>query len=207
MRSESLEWWVNISDTVAVAEIDRTKRIAPLNEYYQSQEVRCTTPTILTGQRLDPPSFRQDYFAKGDQSGTGDVALRPKYKVLLFCAREANPRETKILFWVNLTKPDAKLSTHAPYNNDCKWLEKGDAVLALVKARIAKNNSKDRAKRRGVIIPLAGHEVRDMYWDFVRTADPDYKPTLIRHLRNEHSAGLKNERMNASLPIRNATAD
>jgi hypothetical protein len=110
--------------------------------------------------------------------------LRPKTKVLLFYAREARRRKAEIFFWVNLTKPDPKLATHAAYNNDCKWLEDGKAVVALVKGRIAKENPQDRTKKRGVIIPFTAYEAGDMYWDFVRTADPEYKQTLIKQLRD-----------------------
>src|SRR5262249_3682642 len=156
----------------------------PLNEYWQSQEVRCTPADTLKGERLDSFTFRQDYREKDHGTGTNDTVLRPKTKVLLFYAREAGRRQAKTVFWVNLTKPDPKLATHAPYNNDCKWIEDGKAVVTFVKARIANENPQDRTKKRGVIVPFTAYEAGDMYWDFVRTADPEYKQTLIKQLRD-----------------------
>jgi hypothetical protein len=184
MRSKSLEWWTNISDIVAVVDVASTKEIDPLNEYWQSQEVRCTPTDTLKGERLDSFTFRQDYREREHDTGTNDAVLRPKTKLLLFYAREASRRKAEIVFWVNLTKPDPKLATHAPYNNDCKRLEDSEAVLALVKARIAKEKLQDKTKKRGAIVPFTAYEAGDMYWDFVRTADPEYKQTLIKQLRN-----------------------
>lgn len=184
MRSESLEWWTNVSDLVAVAEVADTKRIGPLDGDLRSQEVRCVSTATLKGDRIDSFVFRQDYRDKELASCTDAAALRPKTRVLLFGVRAAGARTTEVIFWVNLTEPDANLSTHAPYNNDCKWLEDGTSVLALVKARVARENPQDRTKRRGVIVPFTAYQGGDMYWDFVRTADPDYKPELVKQLRN-----------------------
>jgi hypothetical protein len=38
LRTHSVEWWTNISDTIAEAEVVSTKKLAALNEYYDSQE-------------------------------------------------------------------------------------------------------------------------------------------------------------------------
>jgi hypothetical protein len=184
MRSHSLEWWTNVSDTVAIAEVASTKKIEPLNEYWQSQEVRCTVTKTLQGKRRETFTFRQDYRDQEPGEMSAVAVLRPRTRVLLFCVRPAESRKIEIIFWVNLSRPDAKLSMQAPFNNDCKWLKDGQSVLALVKSRVKKENLRNRAKKRGVIVPFTAYDAGDMYWDFVRTADPEYKAVLIKELRN-----------------------
>ena len=149
-RSESLEWWTNIGDIVVVVDVVSTKPIEPLNEYWQSHEVRCTPTATLKGEKIDSFTFRQNYRKKEYRTDTHDAILRPKTKALLFLVRGARKQKIEIVFWVNLTKPDAKFSSHAPYNNDCKWLADGDSVVALVKARITRESPQERTKKRGV---------------------------------------------------------
>lgn len=182
MRSESLEWWTNISDTVAIARVGAVKDIEPLNEYWKSQEVLCLPVTALKGERIGQVTFRQDYAAKLRE--TDDAIVRPQNDLLLFCVRTDDRQETEIVFWVNLTKPDAKLSGHAAYNNDCRWLDDRTSILHLIKERIAKENPVERKKQRGLIVEFTADEPRDMYWDFVRTADPAYKTVLVKQLRD-----------------------
>jgi hypothetical protein len=181
-RSESVEWWTNISDVIAVADVESTAQIDPLNEYWQSQEVRCSTTATLKGERIDSFAFRHDYRGKEQGTKTFDASLRPKTKLLLFYVRESDDEAGEVAFWVNLTRPDVTMAPHAPYNNDCKRLDDGEAIVALVKARIAMENPRDKSKKRGVIVPYAAANPGDMYWDFVRTADSDYKPVLVKEL-------------------------
>jgi hypothetical protein len=138
----------------------------------------------LKGQCPESLTFGQDYHEKEQSTETDDAVLRPKTKVLLFCVRVAGVRKTEIIFWVNLSKPDVQLSTHAAYNNGCKWLEDSDSVLALVKGRIARENPRDRTTKRGIIVGFTAYHAGDMYWDFVRTADVEYKPELVKQLRD-----------------------
>ena len=181
MRSESLEWWTNISDTVAVVEVSNIKDLEPLNEAWKSQEVHCDQITTIKGTRQDHFIFRQDYVTR---TGPCDARLSPKTKLLLFWARGSDRIKSDIVFWVNLAKPDIKLAQHAAYSNDCDWLDVGESVLTLVKARIAKETPQDKIKKRGLIVSFKPYESADMHWDFVRTADPDYKPILIKQLRD-----------------------
>lgn len=177
MRSQSIEWLVNVSDVVAVAEVSRTEKIEPLNKYFESHLIECKVTSTLKGKRIDAFTFRQDYRL----IGRDDALLRPANKLLLFFGTEPEDKRNSF-FWVNISKPDSKLSLHAPYNNNCEWLEDGEKVVALVKNRIA-GEIGDRVKKRGVIVPFTVDYGGSMYWDFVRTADPDYKLELRKQLR------------------------
>jgi hypothetical protein len=77
-------------------------------------------------------------------------------------------------------------SPHAAYDNDCKLLTDEKTIVTLVKARIAAQGS-DQTKRRGLIVNFSNsHD--DLYWDFVRTADPEYKKVLAECLRQSKYA-------------------
>lgn len=183
MRSESVEWWTNVSDSIVVAKIATTTPIDPLNQYWKSQEVICIPAETLRGERLESITFRQNYREGSDSTGD-DLRFRPGNKVLLFCSTEAIHKTTTVAFWINLTKPDPKFSDHAPYDNDCNWIAGGDEVVKLVKARITTMIAGESVKKRGLIVPFVASDQLDLHWDFVRTADPDYKPILIKQLRD-----------------------
>jgi hypothetical protein len=182
MRTHSIEWWVNISDTVAVAEVASAKAIDPLNELWDSQQVTCIAKSTLKGGQKDSFNFRQDFRRRAD-ADFDTPPLRAKDSVLIFFAEASDKRTSEVVFWVNLSKPDPKLASQAAYNNDCKLLGESVAVLTLVKNRIAKED-KTNVKKRGLIVQFAGYETRDMYWDLVRTADPEYRQTLIKELQS-----------------------
>src|SRR5262249_5301943 len=60
-----------------------------------------------------------------------------------------------------------------------------DAIVSLVKRRISKEDPRRPVRRRGVIIYFKDYDQGDMYWDFVRTADPEYKKVLIAELQKK----------------------
>jgi hypothetical protein len=188
-RNESVEWWTNVSDTVLVVDVTGTKEIEPLNEYWNSQTVECTPADTLRGQRRDKVTFRQDYWKdpqeRGKETVGGVARLKAGDRVLLFCARNAETKQTDMAFWVNLTKPDARKTNHAAYDNDCRWLGNGTTILSLVKKRIEKEGATRPAKKRGVLTPFADNKGMDVSWDFVRTADPDYRKTLVARLQSK----------------------
>jgi hypothetical protein len=98
MRAESVEWWTNISDMVAIAEVASTKKIAPFNDYWQSQKIRCTVTATLKGERLDLVTLRQGYREEEQGTATDDARLRSKTKVLLFCVFPDGNREIETIF-------------------------------------------------------------------------------------------------------------
>jgi hypothetical protein len=111
-----------------------------------------------------------------------DLPIKLKDKVLLFIGHEVNDPKMEVIFWINLTRPDMDRATHAPYDNGCKLLANGEAVIALVKARVAKEDPNSPKKKRGVIVPFTAYKAGGMHWEFVRTADPEYKAALVKQL-------------------------
>src|SRR5206468_484930 len=108
-------------------------------------------------------------------------------KLLLFLARptDRDPERT-VFFWVNLTKPDVRLTDNAAYNNDCKYLGDTVTILALVKKRIANEDPLKKVKKRGIILGFSDYKEGDLHWEFVRTADPDFKKVLVDRLKDEY---------------------
>jgi hypothetical protein len=193
-RSESLEWKVNVSEIVAVAEVS-TAEIElpdPSREYFQSQRIACALTVMLKGQHGPSFTFRQNYRRKQDEPATDDRPLRPKDKLLIFAVKHAVRPGREILFWVNLTRPDVMLAQHAAYNNDGKWLGDPASILKLVRERIAAQGKLANQKRRGLIVDFdAAFEKSEIHWELVRTADPIYKADLIKQLRHSHDESVK----------------
>jgi hypothetical protein len=108
--------------------------------------------------------------------------------ILVFAVEKPARGDERAIFWVNLTRPDVVKSQHAPYNNDCEWLADGDSAVKAVQARIDLERKTGKTRQRGLIVEFtatrAGEHYDDEYWDFVRTADPDYKPKLIKQLHD-----------------------
>jgi hypothetical protein len=198
MRSLSIEWWTNVSDTVVIVQVARVNDLklpnrprgkegfekeGP-NEYRLLQEVTCTTATTLKGKSLGQFSFQQQYQSiENESSEREDRKLRAKDKILIFQANDTKTDNSETMFWVNLTKPDGKFAPHAAYDNNCKWLTVGEDVVDLVKKRIAQEDSVKTSKKRGVIVDFALYEEGEMHWDFVRTADPEFRKTLVKTLK------------------------
>jgi hypothetical protein len=186
MRSESVEWWTSVSDIVVVGEVSSTKEIDDRNEHQLSQVVAISVTATLKGDRQESLRFRQDHWTSEQESLKSiwyDPRLRPKDRLIVFFARPASGAAPEALWWVNLGHPDANLAKHAPYDNDGKLLGTGESVLDLVKRRIAKQSPSGGVKKRGVIVPFPAYRGGLMRWDFVRTADPDFKPVLVKQLR------------------------
>lgn len=195
-RSESIEWWTNVSDVILVADVTATKKIddddidlRDRSEYWSAQTVECKPTDVLKGKRPKGIAFRQEYWKATPNClanldfGT-DRAVQPGERVLLFCARDAATNELKVGFWINLTKPAPRRTWQAAYDNDCRWMGSGADIVALVKKRVAKEDPNHPVKRRGVIVDFTDYpEDREFRWDFVRTADPEYKQVLITELR------------------------
>src|SRR5262245_16167025 len=87
MRTCSLEWWTDQSDVVATVEVISVKRIAPLNEHWESQEVTCSILETLKGGRKTRFVFRQDFSkALDEKNKTNDYVLRAQDRVVAFYA-------------------------------------------------------------------------------------------------------------------------
>lgn len=186
--SESVEWYINISDAVIVAEVTETKPAVSSISSAKAQKVTCTQIETLKGQSRNRITFTQEYWPL---DGTKlddklDRALQPKDRVLLFVNTKTEGRDPAH-FWLNLTKPEAKFRQHSAYNNHCECLGTAEAVLKLTKQRIAMEDPKKREKKRGVIVPFTPNENPRIRWFFVRTADPEFKPVLIKALQTRES--------------------
>jgi len=189
MRSESIEWWTNVCDAAYLAEVTGVKELEPENKHFNKQEFSCKITTVLKGERRQSLTATQDYCKEekdqGAQGVCGDHKVRPNDRLLLFWARATPKRQAAVIFWVNLTRPSARWAEHAAYDNECKRLTDGEAVVALVKNRISKEDARRPVKRRGVIIDFKDYDQGDTYWDFVRTADPAYKKVLVAELQKK----------------------
>ena len=81
---------------------------------------------------------------------------------------------------------DNRRTQHAAYDNDCKYLGDAETVLALVKKRLAKEEAGSKKKERPLVLGFADQEKDDvdmMRWEFVRTAEPEFKKVLIADLK------------------------
>ncbi len=191
-RSNSLEWWTNICDGAEVAEVtgvtemelaNEATKTAPSRLYWRSQTVTCQVSSTLKGRHRAAFTFRQDYERNQHEPATDDRPLRPKDKLLLFVVEKPRNRDSNIISWVNLTRPDVVESQHAAYNNDCKWLGNADSILKAVRSRIQRERQGAKAKRRGLIVDFTAAPHRDLCWEFIRTADPECKPGLVKQLQ------------------------
>jgi len=63
----------------------------------------------------------------------------------------------------------------------------GTTYVDPVKAWLAKNNQLKDRKKRGLIVAFTDYERWEMHWEFVRTADAEYKPLLLEALRGDKS--------------------
>jgi hypothetical protein len=192
-RSESVEWQTNVCDIVVVAEVVKTSEFELANEatktnpsrqYWRSQTLRCTITKALKGRVGGSLTLRQNYYRKQNMPPTDDRPLQLGDKILIFAVEKPARGDDKVIFWVNLTKPDIVKAQHAPYNNDCKWLADGDSVLRTVQARVDLERKTEKAKQRGLILYFTAAPPEDVHWEFVRTADPEYKAELIKQLHN-----------------------
>jgi hypothetical protein len=192
-RSESVEWQTNVCDIVAIAEIVKTSEIeladqptktSPSRKYWRSQTVACKITKVLKGRHGDSLNLRQDYSRVQKDPPNDDRPLRPGDKILTFAVEKPAPWHEKVIFWVNLTKPDVVKAQHAAYNSDCKWLADSDSILKTVLARIDLARKTGKTRQRGVIVEFTAGPPDDLYLGFVRTADSDYKATLIKQLHD-----------------------
>src|SRR5262249_34090348 len=103
-RTESVEWWTNVSDVIVVAEVSSVNKIEPLNELWDSQSVTCKPTAVLKGKSRKGWTFRQDFLqapnGQGKDNHSGDQQLKKGGKVLLFC-KQPETAEKEVLFWIN----------------------------------------------------------------------------------------------------------
>jgi hypothetical protein len=193
MRSESLEWWTNVSDTVAIAEVTSVQEIDlpnqatktdPSPQYFRSQTITCAVSRTDKGKPRESFTFRQDYRREKRDRTHDDQPLQPKDRLLLFAVEKPAFSDTNVVFWANLTRPDVVESPHAAYNNECKWIGNGDAIIKTVHGRIDAERRENKSKQRGLILEFTAALHEDLHWEFVRTADPECKPGLIKQLRD-----------------------
>ncbi len=174
-----------------IVEVTRVDEIAlgkeatktdPSSEYFRSQTITCLASQVEKGKAGKSFRFRQDYRKNEAYRKSDDQPVRSADRLLLFTVEKPRRPGEKVAFWVNLTRPDVVMSPHAAYNNDCKWLGSADLILKTVRARIEKERRGAKAKQRGLIVDFtaASHE---LYWEFIRTADPECKPGLVKQLQ------------------------
>jgi hypothetical protein len=192
-RSESIEWQTNVSDIVAIAEVtsvqeielaDQATKTSPSRTYFRSQTITCSVSRTDKGKPRDSFSFRQNYRRDPRLRASDDRPLRPKDRLLLFAVEKPVWPDKNVIFWVNLTRPDVVESPHAAYNNDCKWLGDADPIIKTVEGRIDAERKGTKTKQRGLIVEFTAAPHEDLHWEFVRTADPECKPGLIKQLHN-----------------------
>ena len=203
-RSESVEWQTNVCDDVAIAEVMNTSeselakeielakdvtKDTPPREIRRTLMVACKITKLLKGRLSGSLSFRQICYLPERDPPIDDQPLRPRDEILIFAVEKPARADQKVIFWVNLTKPDVVQAQHAAYDNDCKWLAKGDAVLKAVQARIDVERKMGKTRHRGVIVDMSLLPNEECYWDFVRTADPEYKAKLIKQLHDSRWPG------------------
>jgi hypothetical protein len=140
----------------------------------------CGTPTFLKGTTKDVITFSQRLWTSPFPA---DPTFTVGDRVLAFLARRLNTGEVEVAYWVNLTHPGVQLAQHAAYDNECNYLQDATKILALVKSRIA-TEQPVKVGRRGLLIQFKPMETADFAWDFVRTADPEYKDVLLTRLRD-----------------------
>lgn len=198
LRSESVEWQSNVCDIVAIAEIVQTSEIeltdeatktSPSRQYWRSQTVVCKITKVLKGRHGDSLNLRQNYRRLQEDPPIDDRPLRPGDKILIFAVEKPARGDEKVVFWLNLTKPDAVKAEHAAYNNDCKWLADGDKILKTVQVRIDLERKTGKTRQRGLILEFTAGPHLDLHWDFVRTADPECKAELIKRLHDSRDTG------------------
>jgi len=181
MRSESIEWSANIADEIVIVSVTQVKPIKDLNESHSSQEIHSKKEEGLRGSSVEEWTFRQDFH----KSGKDDLGIVEGQRLLLFLVRELSPNGHNPIFWVNLSKPDVARSVHAAYDNDSNHLSDPKKILEIVRSRLTGDAANKAPRKRGLIV---GFKYGDgsLYWDFIRTADPDVKPRLIKDLSAPH---------------------
>jgi hypothetical protein len=183
--SASLEWWTSISNTIVMADVSDVKELKIPSLDWKSQQVTFKTQTVLKGDRPDTLVVQQEYLDlerfPHSKVLVFDRALHSGDRVLAFCARR-DEKESKlvVIFWVNLTKPDARLALHAAFDNDGKLQEDKVALVALVKRRIEKEDHRLHTRKRGLIVDVSSTGTSSA---FVRTSDPEYRKVLVEQLR------------------------
>lgn len=186
-RGASVEWYVNISDLVAVVEVTNAELVEPESRYerFKSQKVTGTPQEILKGTPAVSLTFFEKY--RPADSEFAEKPLQVGDRVVLFVA----DRDTS--HWLNLshlvTVPVAR--SVPPLNNDCQFLTSETAIIDLIKHRVALEKSAGKTKSRGLLVQFTAYTGQVDYADFVRTADPEYKATLIEQLqvRGNYSHG------------------
>jgi hypothetical protein len=185
MRSKSIEWHTHVSDTVVIAKVTRVAGTPPDFQdfwgYKNVQQAKLQHVKSLRGGRPQDLSIPQYYNDEGRTWPFVDALLAPGDEVLAFYARDPVKRKSVLHFWINLTKPDVQLSSRGANTNESQWLSDGDAVLAAVTERIGREKISGRG-RRGIISWFAPGMAQEIFWDLVRTAEPECKPEIIREL-------------------------
>jgi len=192
-RSYSLDWWVNVSDTVAIGKVVDTEALVSDNPW-GAQQVTCEIAEVLKGKSTDVTVFRQEYFQpeKMKENIVGvdnlDKTLMESEAVLLFLARKLGSQDIEVISWINLSHPNATVSGmgHAAYNNDCKVLTDKDVILDVVKTRVEKEKTLGPGGR-GVMVGFTAAGSLDMHWDFARTADPECKKQFVKLLKSRYA--------------------
>ena len=90
-RNASVELLVNISDVIVLADVSDVKRIEPLTEDWDSQNVTCKPRLVLKGSQPGNLTFRQDYCKdrtfRERKNSYREWPLLPHQKVLIFYAK------------------------------------------------------------------------------------------------------------------------
>jgi len=188
-RSESVEWWSSISDSVVIAKVTRARFGKP-DGTWQPEHVVCQAIEILKGKATLPAvEIDVDLWMSNGRDVHVDKPFGLGDRVLVFIARRTQTGKLEAAHWVNLAHPYSA-SPRAAYDNNCNYLGTERAILKIVKSYIAAERPGETG-RRGIIVmfPDGG----DVYHDFVRTADASYKQQLIKELQIEGVPDFREE--------------
>jgi hypothetical protein len=184
MQSKSIEWHTSVSDTVVLAKVTRVTESPSAQEgcrFLQHAELQPLKS--FRGRRSRALAIPQYYDDKDRSSSFSVALLAPGDEILAFCAHHPVKRKRVLHFWINLTAPDGPLSSHGANTNDSVWLSDSGAILAAVTDRIAREKTTGRGKR-GIITWFMPGMAREIGWDLMRTAEPQFKPEVIRALHD-----------------------
>ncbi len=192
-RSKSVEWWTSISSSILIARVDKIALPSEKHDRVNVEHVELTTLESLRGKWTLPLSIEQTVPAVTSGPDQPDAVRQLKVgdRVLVFIATEQGAKEPEIINWINLAAPNKLTHPRAAYNNEGNHLDTEAKVLGLVRSRV-KSEGEKPAMRRGVIVAMPGH-MGDFLWELTRTADPDYKEVLMRHLKRAEFPDEKSE--------------
>ena len=133
-RSESVEWWSSISESVVVAKVVRA-RFGKRDGTWQPEHVTCLAVEILKGKATPPAiDIDVDLWISDGHDVHADKPYMIGDRVLVFIARRTQTGKLEAAHWVNLSHPYSE-SARAAYDNNCNYLGTEREILKIVNRR------------------------------------------------------------------------